>query len=148
VLLGSGGKPTLTQVDSKSAISATTQDGYTSGQYQEFTVAADGTVNAKFDNGKTLAVGQLAMANVANLQGMRQLGDGDFATTQASGTANVGIAGSGGLGGFEDSALEQSNVNISGEFSQLIIAQRAFEASSKAVTTFDTIAQETINMVH
>jgi flagellar hook protein FlgE len=58
------------------------------------------------------------------------------------------VSGSAGLGTFQDDGLEQSNVNISAEFSDLIIAQRAFEANSKAVTTFDTIAQETINMVH
>jgi len=147
-ILGSNGTPTLTQVDAASGVSATSQDGYASGQYQDFTIAADGTVNVTFSNGQHLAVGQLAMANVANLQGLQQLGTGDYATTLASGSANIGVANAGGLGNFEDSALEQSNVNISGEFSQLIIAQRAFEANSKAVTTFDTLAQETINMIH
>jgi flagellar hook protein FlgE len=60
----------------------------------------------------------------------------------------VGVAGSGGRGILEGSSLEASNVNISAEFSNLIIAQRAFEANSKAVTTFDTVTQETINMIH
>jgi flagellar hook protein FlgE len=60
----------------------------------------------------------------------------------------VAIAGTGGLGTIEDDALEQSNVNISAEFSNLIIAQQAYEASSKAVTTFDTVSQDTINMIH
>jgi flagellar hook protein FlgE len=60
----------------------------------------------------------------------------------------VGTAGSQGLGAIQDSALEESNVNISSEFSKLIIAQRAFEADSKAVTTFDTVTQDTINMLH
>jgi flagellar hook protein FlgE len=60
----------------------------------------------------------------------------------------VGAAGSGELGTLEGSSLEASNVNISTEFSDLIIAQRAFEANSKSVTTFDTITQETINMIH
>jgi flagellar hook protein FlgE len=60
----------------------------------------------------------------------------------------VGVAGAGGRGTLEGSSLEASNVNISTEFSNLIVAQRAFEANAKSVTTFDTIAQETINMIH
>ena len=59
-----------------------------------------------------------------------------------------GTSGTAGLGTLQDGALEQSNVNISAEFSNLIVAQRAFEANSKAVTTFDTVTQETINMIH
>jgi flagellar hook protein FlgE len=60
----------------------------------------------------------------------------------------VGVAGAGGRGTLKGSSLEASNVNISGEFSNLIVAQRAFEANAKSVTTFDTITQETINMIH
>jgi flagellar hook protein FlgE len=93
-------------------------------------------------------VGQLALANVPNQQGLNMVGNNDYEATLASGTAVVGAAGSAGLGTLEDGALEQSNVNISAEFSQLIIAQRAFEADSKAVTTFDTVTQDTINMIH
>jgi flagellar hook protein FlgE len=147
-ILGSAGTPTVTQTSAASAVSATTQNGYASGQYQSFSIASDGTVEATYSNGQQLAVGQLALANVANSQGLQLLGDGDYATTQASGTAATGVSGSAGLGAFQDASLEESNVNISAEFSDLIIAQRAFEANSKAVTTFDTIAQETINMVH
>jgi len=147
-VLGTGGKPTITQVSSASAVAATTQNGYPSGQYQSFSIAADGKVEASFSNGQQLTVGQVALANVSNLQGLQLLGDGDYATTLASGTATVGISGAAGLGTLQDSAVEESNVNISAEFSELIIAQRAFEANSKAVTAFDTVAQETINMVH
>jgi flagellar hook protein FlgE len=76
------------------------------------------------------------------------MGSSAYSATTASGSASVGIAGSGGRGALEGSSLEASNVNISAEFSNLIIAQRAFEANSKAVTTFDTVTQETINMIH
>jgi flagellar hook protein FlgE len=68
-------------------------------------------------------------------------------TTAASGLATVGVAGAGGRGTVDDGALEQSNVNISTEFSNLIVAQRAFEANSKTVTTFDTISQDVLSMV-
>ena len=60
----------------------------------------------------------------------------------------MGVAGTGGRGTLEGSSLEASNVNISTEFSDLIVAQRAFKANAKSVTTFDTVTQDTINMVH
>jgi flagellar hook protein FlgE len=147
-LLGSSGTPTISQVDSASAVSATVQNGYASGEYQSFAIGSDGTVTATYSNGQQQAVGQLALANVANLQGMNLLGNGDYATTLASGTASVGASGTNGLGTVQDGALEESNVNISAEFADLIIAQRAFEANSKAVTTFDTVTEDTINMIH
>jgi flagellar hook protein FlgE len=147
-LLGSGGTPTISQVASASAVSTTTQDGYASGQYQSFAIGSDGTVTATFSNGQQQSVGQVALANVANLQGMTLLGNGDYAATLASGTASIATSGTNGLGTLQDGALEESNVNISAEFSDLIIAQRGFEANAKAVTTFDTVTQETINMIH
>jgi flagellar hook protein FlgE len=147
-LLGSAGTPIISQVDTASAVSATTQNGYASGQYQSFTIGSDGTVTASYSNGQQQNVGQLALANVANSQGLNLLGNGDYVTTLASGTAVVGTSGTSGLATVQDDALEASNVNISTEFSDLIIAQRAFEANAKSVTTFDTVTQDTINMVH
>jgi flagellar hook protein FlgE len=147
-LYNSSGAPLLTQVASPSASSATTQDGYAAGTYQGFTIDANGVVSAQFSNNQTTAVGQLAVASVVNQQGLTRLGDNNYATTLASGAATEGVAGSGGRGTIEDSALEASNVDISTEFADLIVAQRAFEANSKAVTTFDTVAQETINLIH
>jgi len=147
-LLGAAGTPTISQVDTASAVSATTQNGYASGQYQSFTIGSDGTVTVSYSNGQQQNVGQIALANVSNLQGLSLLGDGDYVTTRASGTATVGTSGTSGLATVQDDALEASNVNISTEFSDLIIAQRAFEANAKSVTTFDTVTQDTINMVH
>jgi flagellar hook protein FlgE len=146
-LLGSSNTPTIGQVDATSAVSSTNQDGYAAGQYQSFTIGSDGTVTVTYSNGQEQNVGQLALANISNEQGLKKLGNGDYATTLASGTASIGISGSAGLGTVQDGALEGSNVNISQEFSDLIVAQRAFEASSKAVTTFDSVTQETINMI-
>jgi flagellar hook protein FlgE len=148
-LFGADGSSTLSQVVAQtSAASSSIQDGYASGNYNGFTIGSDGTVTATFNNGQKLNVGQLALGNVVNLQGLQDTGNGDYATTLASGTATIGISGTSGLGTMQGGALEASNVNISAEFSDLIIAQRAFEANSKAVTTFDTITQETINMIH
>jgi flagellar hook protein FlgE len=147
-ILGSNGTPTISQVDSTSSTSAATQNGYASGSYQGFAIGTDGTVTASYSNGQAQAVGQLALGNVTNLNGLNLQGDGNYATTLASGAASIGVSGTDGLGTIQGSALEQSNVNISAEFSDLIVAQRAFEANAKSVTTFDSVTQDTINMVH
>ena len=147
-VLSASGKPTIGQVDTASAASGTSQNGYATGQYESFAVGADGTVTVTYNNGQQQNVGQIALATVANLQGLTMLGDGDYGVTQASGAAAIGTSGSAGLGTMEGGALEASNVNISTEFSDLIVAQRAFEANAKSVTTFDTVTQDTINMVH
>ncbi len=147
-LLGSTGTPSISQVDTTSAVSATSQDGFASGQYQSFAIGSDGTVTISYSNGQKQNVGQLALGNVTNLQGLELMGDGNYTTTRASGPISFGASGTSGLATLQDDALEASNVNISTEFSDLIIAQRAFEANAKSVTTFDTVTQDTINMVH
>jgi flagellar hook protein FlgE len=147
-LLGANGTPTISQVDSASAVSSTVQNGFPSGEYQSFTIAADGSVTATYSNGQQQSVGQLALANVANLQGLTLQGNGDYSANLATGTPSIGVSGTNGLATIQDGALEESNVNISAEFADLIIAQRAFEANSKAVTTFDSVTQDTINMIH
>ncbi|MFZ0663275.1 MAG: flagellar hook protein FlgE [Acidobacteriaceae bacterium] len=148
-LYGSNNQPTITQFASTSdAVASYNQDGYTSGEYEGFTVDNSGLISAKFSNGQTSPVGQLALANVVNPEGLSVEGGNLYQTTLASGAASIGVAGTGGLGMIQDSALEASNVNISSEFSNLIIAQQAYEASSKAITTFDTVSQDTINMIH
>ena len=147
-ILGPSGAPVINQADAKSATSSTTQDGFASGTYQSFSIGPDGSVTASYSNGHSQVVGQLALANVTNLQGLALQGNGNYAITPESGAASIGVSGTNGLGTIQGSALEQSNVNISAEFSNLIIAQRAFEANAKSVTTFDTVAQDTINMVH
>ena len=152
-LYGTSGAGMITQsavasTASTNPVTGTTQDGYASGSYQGFSVDASGVVSASFSNGETQVVGQVALANVANQQGLTIEAGNNYGTTTASGTATVGIAGTGGLGTLEDEALEESNVDISTQFANLIVAQQAFQASSKAITTFDTISQDTINMIH
>jgi len=146
-LNNSSGTPTISQLAAASSNTANSQDGFTSGVYQSFTVDSSGVITAQFSNGRTSTIGQLAVATVANTAGLTASGGNNFATTAASGLATVGVAGVGGRGTIDDAALEQSNVNISTEFSNLIIAQRAFEANSKTVTTFNTISQDVISMV-
>jgi flagellar hook protein FlgE len=146
-LYGSNGVPTITQTAAASQQNANTQDGFASGIYTGFTADSAGVISATFSNGQTETVGQVAVATVANDEGLTVVSDNNFMTTAASGQATVGVAGTGSRGTITDSALELSNVDISTEFADLIVAQRAFEANSKTVTTFDTVTQDTIAMI-
>lgn len=147
-LYGAAGSGNISQAAAASSTSATNQNGYAAGQYESFAINSSGVIAATYSNGQTQNVGQLAIATVSNEQGLVDLGSTEYQATTASGDAAIGVAGNGGRGTIEGSSLEASNVNISAEFSDLIVAQRAFEANSKAVTTFDTVTQETINMIH
>jgi flagellar hook protein FlgE len=147
-LYSADGDGNISQTAAASGQSAQNQNGYASGEYQSFTIGSDGTVTATYSNGQSQSVGQLAIATVSNQQGLVDTGSTEYQATASSGLATVGVAGAGGRGTLEGSSLEASNVNISAEFSDLIVAQRAFEANAKSVTTFDTITQETINMIH
>lgn len=138
----------VTQTATTSNVASATQDGFTSGSYQGFSVDGDGTVEANFSNGQNELVGQVAVAIVANQQGLQATNNTAYVATLASGSAVIGTAGNAGLGTIEGKALESSNVDVSTEFSALIVAQRAFEANSKSVTTFDQATQEAINMIH
>lgn len=146
-LYGKGGSPLITQTAGTSNTSTTIQDGYASGAYQGFTVDGDGVISASFSNGLTQSVGQVAIATVANQDGLSRAGANSYVATNASGTIAVGAANVGGRGKLQDEALEQSNVDISAEFSNLIVAQRAFEANAKTVTTFDSVTQQAIAMI-
>jgi len=134
----------LTQVAAKSSTSSAQQDGAGSGSLVNFSIGSDGTITGSFSNGKTQALGQLALATFANNDGLALQGNTDFSPTLASGQAVIGIPGSGGRGTVSGGALEMSNVDIATEFANLIVAQRGFEADAKAVTTFDQITQDTI----
>ncbi len=146
-LYDASSNPMISQSTAASTTTASSQDGFASGIYQSFAVDSTGLITATFSNGQTTNIGQVAVASVANEQGLTLTGNNNYVTTAASGLASFGVAGAGGRATIQDSALEQSNVNISTEFSDLIVAQRAFEANSKTVTTFDTVAQDVIGMI-
>ncbi len=140
----SGTTPVLTQVAAPDSTSATSQDGSSSGSLVNFAIGSDGTITGSFSNGKTQALGEIALANFANVDGLQLDGNTDYSPTLASGAAVVGVPGAGGLGTISGGSLELSNVDIATEFANLIVAQRGFEADAKAVTTFDQITQDTI----
>ncbi len=139
-----GTSPVVTQVAATSSASAADQDGSSSGTLVNFAIGSDGTITGSFSNGETEALGQMALANFANVNGLQLNGSTDFTPTLASGPAVVGTPGSGALGTLSGGSLELSNVDIATEFANLIVAQRGFEADAKAVTTFDQILQDTI----
>jgi flagellar hook protein FlgE len=147
-LYNASGEPQLGQTVGTSTVTASTQDGFASGSYQSFSVNSSGVISAAFSNGQTQNIGQIAVASVTNVEGLTIDGGNNYQTSASSGAASVGAPGAGGRGSIEDDSLEASNVDISTEFANLIVAQRAFEANSKTVTTFDTVTQETINMIH
>jgi len=141
------GTPTITQTAGTSNTTATTQDGFAAGAYQSFAVDQNGVISATFSNGQTTEVGQVAVGSVVNQSGLTLAGGNNYVASVASGSVTVGAAGSGGRGTIEGDSLEASNVDISGEFANLIVAQRAFEANSKTVTTFDSVTQDAIGMI-
>lgn len=138
---------TITQTAAASATSATTQDGYASGTLQTYSVESDGTIEGTFSSGTTLALGQVAVASFANNQGLSAVGQNNFQSTVASGSAVTGVAGTGGRGTITGGAVEQSNVDIATEFSKLIVAQQAYSANAKSITTLNQISQATLQMV-
>ncbi len=145
-LYNSSNASLITQVASASVTSAAVADGYGSGSLSSYAIGADGTITGSFSNGRSAALGQIALANFANTQGLAQAGNNDFVPTLASGSATVGAPDTGGLGTVSGGELELSNVDIATEFSALIVAQRDYEANAHTITTFDQIMEDTVNI--
>jgi flagellar hook protein FlgE len=146
-LTNSSGGAAITQQNATSATSTTTQDGYGVGTLTGYSVLANGTVQGQFSNDQTLALGQVAVAGFANTQGLAQTGSNDYQATFASGAAVVGQAGAGGNGTITGGSVEESNVDLSTEFANMIVAQQGYEANAKALTTLNQISQATIQMM-
>ena len=127
-------------------IAASTQDGHSAGTLQAFSLGADGTITGSFSNGLKQTVGRIALGSFTNPAGLEKSGGSLFRTTVNSGNAQVGAAGTGGRGGLAGGALEMSNVDLSSEFTSLIIAQRGFQANSRVITTSDELLQELVNL--
>jgi flagellar hook protein FlgE len=146
-LNGTGTTPIITQEDSTSVTAATTQNGYGVGTLVSYSVLPDGTVQGQFSSNQTLALGQVAIASFSNVQGLTQTGNSSYQSTFASGSAVIGQAGSAGNGTITGGSVEESNVDLSTEFSNMIIAQQGYEANAKVLTTFDQISQATVQML-
>ncbi len=122
------------------------QNGYAAGVLSNITVGADGTVTGSFTNGQQKALAQVALATFQNEQGLQRIGGNQFAQTAASGLAEIGTGTNGRYGSIAAGSLEQSNVNLADQFTKLIVAQRAFEANSRGITTADQNLMTLINL--
>jgi flagellar hook protein FlgE len=136
--------PTVTNFTSPSATSSISQNGAAPGMISSVSIAPDGTIVATFGAGQTIPVGQLALASFNNPKGLMKLGNSRYGESQAAGIPNVGVAGTGGRGTLIGSALEQSNVDIAQEFTQMILAQRGYQANSKTITVSDELLVDTL----
>lgn len=145
--LETAGTPTITQTSTASATSATSTNGFASGTLSTYAVQPDGTINGTFSSGQTLALGQVAVASFSNIQGLVDVGNNNYQPSAASGAAVVGVAGTGGRGTVIGGSVEQSNVNIATEFAKMIVAQQAYSANAKSITTFNQVSQATIAML-
>jgi len=137
---------TTTQYGGAFNVNAITQDGYTTGRLIGIDIDSTGVVQARFTNGRSTALGQVALANFANPQGLQQLGDTNWAETFGSGQALRGQAGNSGFGLVQSGALEASNVDITEQLVNMITAQRNFQANAQMISTADAITQTIINI--
>jgi flagellar hook protein FlgE len=136
----------LTQFDSQSALAATSVNGTPFGDFSGVDIDASGMVYAKFTNGIVKKIYQIPVATFANADGLEALGGGAYGVSRDSGNYTLNTAGVGSAGNLAAATLESSNVDLATEFTNLIITQRAYSASSKIITTADEMLDEAIRM--
>ena len=135
-----------TQYGATFGVNNITQDGYTTGRLIGMDIDKSGIVQARFTNGRSLTMGQVALSNFANNNGLQPLADTTWAETFASGQALRGQAGNSGFGLVQSGALESSNVDITTQLVNMITAQRNFQANAQMISTADSITQTIINI--
>ncbi len=137
---------TTTQYTTDSTTNYQTQDGYPPGTLESLSVSSDGVISGTYSNGQTIQLYQLTLANFNNPNGLEKEGSNLYSETIESGVAYTGAAGTGGLGTISSNSLEESNVDLATEFVKLIVAQRAYQANSKVITTTDEILETLMNI--
>ena len=128
------------------SVSRLGQDGFTTGRLSGIEVGDGGVVQARYTNGQSAPLGQLALATFPNLQGLQQLGDTTWGETFNAGSAIRGIAGAGSFGLVQSGALEASNVDLTEQLVNMITAQRNFQANAQMISTSDQVTQTIINI--
>lgn len=136
----------ITQFSSNSTTKAVEQDGYSMGYMESFNIDNSGVITGVYSNGTKQAVGQIALAVFTNPQGLTAVGDNMFEKSNNSGEANRGAASTAGRGKMVAGTLEMSNVDLSDQFTDMIITQRGFQANSRTITTSDQMLQEVISL--
>jgi flagellar hook protein FlgE len=135
-----------TQYGGQFGVTSIVQNGYATGQLSTVAIDPTGVVSAVYTNGRSTQLGQLALANFPNPQGLKELGDTNWAETFTSGTVVSGVAGSAGFGAIQSGALEASNVDLTTQLVDMITAQRAFQANAQVITTANAESQTIINI--
>ncbi|ASV54974.1 MULTISPECIES: flagellar hook protein FlgE [Lelliottia] len=127
-------------------IVATNQNGYKPGDLVSYQINDDGTVVGNYSNEQTQVLGQIVLANFANNEGLKSEGDNVWSSTQSSGVALLGTAGSGNFGTLTNGALEASNVDLSKELVNMIVAQRNYQSNAQTIKTQDQILNTLVNL--
>jgi flagellar hook protein FlgE len=136
----------LSQFAGSSNAVARDQDGYTNGTLQNFGIDSTGTIVGSFTNGITQSLGQIQLADFNNPEGLVRTGSNAYAVTANSGTAVLGFAGEGSVSSIASGELEMSNVDLAQEFTNMIVAQRGFQANGRVITTSDQLLQELVDL--
>lgn len=135
-----------TQLSSAFSVNALKQDGLAAGKLTGVAIDDAGVIFARFSNGSSTPLGQVALTRFANPQGLTKLGDTSWAQSSASGAPIPGHAGEGNFGLIQSGALEQSNVDLSAQLVNLIVAQQAYQANSQTISTENSIMQTILNI--
>jgi len=143
-LNGTGGR--VSQYGELATVSVTAQDGSAAGSLQALTVSQEGVLIGSYSNGGNRPIAQFAIAQFANPEGLEKVGSSSFRTTVNSGVAQLNTAGLGGRGLISSGTLEMSNVDLAAEFTNLIVAQRGFQANSRVVTSSDELLSDIVNL--
>ncbi len=145
-LVDDNGVVQMTGFASPSATASKSQNGAAAGKIDNISINVDGSIVATFGAGQTVSIAKIAIANFNNPKGLVKMGSNRFGESQASGIPNVGTAGTGGRGTLIGSALEQSNVDMAQQFTQMILAQRGYQANSKTITVSEEILMEKLSL--
>ncbi|PID44829.1 MAG: flagellar biosynthesis protein FlgE [Proteobacteria bacterium] len=135
-----------TQFGSPFTVTNMQQNGYTTGRLVNLEVDDSGDMFAQYSNGQSVVLAQISLATFNDIEGLAPVGDTAWTQTAASGDPIVGAPGTGVLGTVQGSAVEDSNVDLSDQLVNLIIAQRNYQANAKTIETADTVTQTIINL--
>ncbi len=136
----------VTQFASASTVAAVYQDGYATGSLQSITISDNGVLAGFFSNGLNLRLAQIAICVFNNPEGLIKVGDSMYRVSNNSGEPLVGTSGSGNRGVITAGTLEMSNVDLAQEFTNMIIAERGFQANSRIITSADQMLQDLVNI--
>ena len=136
----------VTQFGNQFNVNLLTQDGFASGQLAGVEVEGDGILFARYTNGESRALGQVALANFTSEQGLKRVGEGNWTETLASGQPLIGSPGTGRLGVVQSGAIEESNVELTAQLVNVINSQRNFQANAQVITASDQLTQTILNI--